>query len=83
MAQRITKSSEDIVKAALAVVSAISAEETMSPVDWPNHVFVHPKDGTEQANAGIDAFVENDRCQSGPAINTLKLPVKLQKNATD
>lgn len=53
MAQTITKSSKDIVKAALAVVLAISAEEAMSLVDSPEHVFVDLRDGTEQAKTGM------------------------------
>ncbi len=40
MAQNITKSSKDIVKSALAAVPAISAEEAISLVDSPDHVFV-------------------------------------------
>jgi rhodanese-related sulfurtransferase len=53
MAQTITKSSKDIVKAALAVVPAISAEEAMSLVDSPDYVFVDLRDGTEQAKTGM------------------------------
>lgn len=49
----MTKSSKDIVKAAPAVVPAISAEEAMSLVDSPDHVFVDLRDGTEQANSGM------------------------------
>ena len=40
MAQTITKSSKDIVKAALSAVPSISAEEAMSLVESPVHVFV-------------------------------------------
>ena len=53
MAQTITKSSKDMVKAALAVVPAISAEEAMTLVESPNHVFVDLRDGTEQAETGM------------------------------
>lgn len=53
MAQTITKSSKDIVKAALAAVPAISAEEAMSLVESPDHVFVDLRDGTEQAKTGM------------------------------
>ena len=53
MAQTITKSANDIVKAALAAVPAISAEEAMSLVDSPDHVFVDLRDGIEQAKTGM------------------------------
>ena len=53
MAQTITKSSKDIVKAALAAVPAISAEEAMSLVESPDHVFVDLRDGIEQAKTGM------------------------------
>lgn len=53
MAQTITKSSKDIVKAAVAAVPAISAEEAMSLVRSPYHVFVDLRDGTEQAKTGM------------------------------
>ena len=53
MAQIITKSSKDIVKAALAAVPAISAEEAMSLVESPDHVFVDLRDGIEQAKTGM------------------------------
>lgn len=53
MAQTITKSSKDIVKAAQATVPAISAEEAMSLVGSPDHVFVDLRDGTEQARTGM------------------------------
>lgn len=53
MAQTITKSSQDIVKAAMAEVPAISAEEALALVDSPDHVFVDLRDGTEQAKTGI------------------------------
>ena len=53
MAQAITKSSKDIVKAALAVVPAISVEEAMPLVGSPDHVFVDLRDGTEQAKSGV------------------------------
>jgi rhodanese-related sulfurtransferase len=53
MAQTITKSSKDIVKAALSAVPSISAEEAMSLVESPVHVFVDLRDGTEQARTGM------------------------------
>ena len=53
MAQTITKSSRDIVEAALAAVPAISAEEAMSLVESSDHVFVDLRDGTEQAETGM------------------------------
>lgn len=53
MAQTITKSSKDIVKAALAAVPDISAEEAMSLVESPDHVFVDLRDGIEQAETGM------------------------------
>lgn len=53
MAQTITKSSKDIVEAAQAAVPAISAEEAMSLVGSPDHVFVDLRDGTEQARTGM------------------------------
>ncbi len=53
MAQNITKSSKDIVKSALAAVPAISAEEAISLVDSPDHVFVDLRDGIEQAKTGM------------------------------
>ncbi len=53
MAQNITKSSKDIVKAALAAVPAISADEALALVASDAHVFVDLRDGTEQANTGI------------------------------
>ena len=53
MAQTITKSAKDIVKAAMTAVPAISAEEALALVDSPDHVFVDLRDGTEQAKTGI------------------------------
>ena len=53
MAQNITKSSKDLVKAALAAVPAISAEEALSLEGSSDHVFVDLRDGTEQAKTGI------------------------------
>jgi len=53
MAQTITKSSKDIVNAALAAVPAISAEEAMSLVESPDHIFVDLRDGAEQAKTGM------------------------------
>lgn len=53
MPQNITKSAKDIVKDALSQVTAISAEDAMSLVGSPDHVFVDLRDGTEQAKTGI------------------------------
>lgn len=55
MPQTITKTSNDIVKEAMASVPAISAEEALSLVNSPDHVFVDLRDGTEQAKTGIIA----------------------------
>jgi len=52
MPQTITKSSSEIVKAAMVAVPAISAEEALTLVDSPDHVFVDLRDGTEQAKTG-------------------------------
>jgi len=51
--QTITKSSKAIVKEALAIVPAISAEEAMNLVTSPDHVFVDLRDGTEQTKSGM------------------------------
>jgi len=53
VAQNITKSSKDLVKAALAAVPAISVEEALSLVGSSDHVFVDLRDGTEQAKTGV------------------------------
>lgn len=53
MPQNITKSSKEIVKAALLSVPAISAEEALALVGSPDHVFVDLRDGTEQAKTGV------------------------------
>ena len=52
MAQTITKSAKDIVKAALATVPAISPEEALALAGSDTHVFVDLRDGTEQAKTG-------------------------------
>ncbi len=52
MPQTITKSSKELVKAAMEAVPAISAEEALALVDSPDHVFVDLRDGTEQARTG-------------------------------
>lgn len=52
MPQKITKSSKDIVKAAMDAVPAISAEVALALADSPDHVFVDLRDGTEQAKTG-------------------------------
>lgn len=53
MAQTITRSSRDIVKAALGAVPAVSVEEALTLVDSDAHVFVDLRDGGEQARTGI------------------------------
>lgn len=53
MAQTITKSAKEIVKAALAEVPAISAEDAIPLADSPDYVFVDLRDGTEQAKTGL------------------------------
>lgn len=53
MAQNITKSSKDIVKAALNKVPAISVDEALQLVGREDHVFVDLRDGAEQARTGI------------------------------
>lgn len=53
MAQTITKSSRDIVKAAMAAVPAISVEEALPLAGSDAHVFVDLRDGVEQAKTGI------------------------------
>ncbi len=55
MAQTITKSVKDIVKAALSAVPAISADEALALVGSPDHVFVDLRDGTEQVKTGVIA----------------------------
>ncbi|MCK0104251.1 rhodanese-like domain-containing protein [Pseudohalocynthiibacter sp. F2068] len=55
MAQTITKSAKDIVKAAMSAVPAISAEEALALVGSPDYVFVDLRDGTEQAKNGTIA----------------------------
>ena len=53
MPQTITKTSKDIVKEAMANVPAISAEQALSLIGSPDHVFVDLRDGTEQATTGV------------------------------
>lgn len=53
MAQTITKSSRDLVKAALGAVPAVSVEEALTLVESPDHVFVDLRDGGEQAKTGL------------------------------
>ncbi len=53
MAQTITKSAKDIVKAAMSAVPAISTEEAMALVGSPDHVFVDLRNGMEQAKTGV------------------------------
>lgn len=55
MAQRITKSARDLVKAAMAVVPSISAEDAVTLGNSPDHVFVDLRDGIEQAKTGVIA----------------------------
>ena len=64
MPQTIVKSSKDIVKAALAAVPAISAEEAISLVNSPDHVFVDLRDGTEQAKTGMIPSVSGQDLRS-------------------
>jgi hypothetical protein len=52
MAQVITKSSKDLVKAAMATVPAICVEEALSLVGSPDHVFDDLRDGTEKTRTG-------------------------------
>lgn len=53
MPQNISKSSRDLVKAALSNVTAISAADALELVDSPDHVFVDLRDGTEQSKTGV------------------------------
>lgn len=53
MPQDISKSSKDLVKAALAAIPAISVEDALSLVGSSAHVFVDLRDGTEQAKTGM------------------------------
>ncbi len=53
MSQTITKSSKEIVKAAMRSVLAIDAQEALSMLGSPDHVFVDLRDGSEQAKTGV------------------------------
>jgi rhodanese-related sulfurtransferase len=53
--QTITKTSKDIVKEAMANVPSISAEEALSLLGSPNHVFVDLRDGKEHAKTRVIA----------------------------
>ena len=53
MPQTIAKSSNAIVKEAMANVPAIEAEEAIGLLNSPDHVFVDLRDGTEQAKTGL------------------------------
>jgi len=53
MAQTITKSAKEIVRAAVAATPAISAAEALALAGSPEHVFVDLRDGTEQARTGM------------------------------
>ncbi len=53
MAQNITKSAKDIVKAALTKVPAISVDAALPLVGSDTHVFVDLRDGTEQSKTGM------------------------------
>ena len=55
MVQTITKSFKAYVVPALAAVPAISAEEAITLVDSPDHLFVDLRDGNEQARSGVIA----------------------------
>lgn len=62
MAQNITKSSKEIVKAALANVPSISVEEAIALQGSSDHVFVDLRDGIEQAKTGmIEGAVASSR----------------------
>jgi rhodanese-related sulfurtransferase len=52
MAQNITKSSKEIVGAAIKAVPAISVDEALQLVNSRNHVFVDLRDGNEQEKTG-------------------------------
>ena len=53
MPQTITKSSKEIVKAALDAVPEMTVEEALPLVGSETHVFVDLRDGTEQAKTGM------------------------------
>jgi rhodanese-related sulfurtransferase len=53
MAQTITKSAKDLVKAAISEVPAISVEDALALVGSSDHIFVDLRDGTEQVKSGI------------------------------
>jgi len=53
MAQKITKSAKDIVRAAMASVPEMTVEEALPLVGSDGHVFVDLRDGTEQAKTGM------------------------------
>ncbi|MFB9149426.1 rhodanese-like domain-containing protein [Roseovarius ramblicola] len=53
MAQTITKSAKEIVKAARDAVPEMSVEEALPLVGSDTHVFVDLRDGDEQAKTGI------------------------------
>lgn len=53
MPQTITRSARDIAKEAMAAVPALSAEDALSLITSPDHVFVDLRDGTEQAKTGM------------------------------
>lgn len=53
MAQTITRSSRDIVKAAMASLPAISIEKALPLAGSDAHVFVDLRDGVEQAKTGV------------------------------
>lgn len=53
MAQNITRSSNDIVKDALAAIPTISVEDALPLVGSHTHVFVGLRDGAEQTKSGI------------------------------
>lgn len=53
MPQNITKTSKDIVKAALKEIPTMSAEEALSLVGSSEHVFVDLRNGLEQQKTGL------------------------------
>ena len=53
MAQTITKSAKDIVKAAKLAVPAMNAEEALALAGSPDHIFVDMRDSEEQAKTKV------------------------------
>ncbi|MBJ3762551.1 rhodanese-like domain-containing protein [Maribius pontilimi] len=55
MPQTISKSAQEIVKAAMAEVQNITADEALALQGSPDHVFVDLRDGAEQEKTGMIA----------------------------